>query len=76
MALNGVLMILPQLKPPKSRWFGASTKYMKMLSPAGGVPKTPEDLKPMLLKQLAPEYANRINVVVMDVSLSSKYSDN
>ncbi|MCY4223971.1 MAG: hypothetical protein OXF06_03950 [Bacteroidetes bacterium] len=57
-------------------WFGASTKYMKMLSPAGGVPKTPEDLKSMLLKQLAPEYANRINVVVMDVSLSSKYSEN
>ena len=57
-------------------WLGASPKYMKMLSPAGGVPKTPEDLKSMLMKQLAPEYANRINVVVMDVSIFGKYSEN
>ena len=55
-------------------WFGAGQNYMKMLSPDGGVPKKPEDLKSMLLKQLAPEYTNRIDVVVIDVSLAGKYS--
>ncbi len=54
-------------------WFGADPKYMKMLSPRGRVPKKPEELKSMLEEQLDPMLKNRINVVIIDVSLSSKY---
>ena len=55
-------------------WFGADRNHMKMLSPSGGVPKKPEELKSMLVEQLEPAFSNRISVVVIDVSLSSKYS--
>ncbi|MDE2770169.1 MAG: hypothetical protein OXI44_03185 [Bacteroidota bacterium] len=55
-------------------WFGADRTHMKMLSPSGGVPKKPEELKSMLVEQLEPAFSNRISVVVIDVSLSSKYS--
>lgn len=55
-------------------WFGADRKHMRMLSPKGGVPKKPKELKSMLIEQLEPKFSNRINVVVIDVSLSNKYS--
>ncbi|MYF40265.1 MAG: hypothetical protein F4221_05340 [Rhodothermaceae bacterium] len=55
-------------------WFGADRKHMRMLSPSGGVPKRPEQLKSMLIEQLDPKLSNRINVVVIDVSLSSGYA--
>jgi len=57
-------------------WFGADQKYMKMLSPSGGVPKKPEDLKSMLMEQIFPTFNSRINVVVLDVSLMGKYCEN
>lgn len=55
-------------------WFGASQEHMKMLSPNGGVPKKPGELKSMLIEQLESTVSTRINVVVIDVSLSSGYS--
>ena len=55
-------------------WFGADRKHMRMLSPKGGIPKKPEELKSMLIEQLEPKFSNRINVVVVDVSLSSGYA--
>ncbi len=55
-------------------WFGADRKYMKWLSPSGGVPNKPEELKSMLKRQLDPMLDKRIHIVVIDVSLVGKYA--
>ena len=54
-------------------WFGSDRKYMKMLPSSGGIPKKPKELKKMLEEQLDPALKKRINVVVIDVSLSDKF---
>ncbi len=53
-------------------WFGCDRKYMKVLPPSGAVPKNPEELKSLLIQQLDPALKNRISIVVIDVSRSSK----
>ena len=57
-------------------WFGAEKKYMRMVSPRGGIPKNPEELKSMLIRQIDPELSSRIRVIVIDVGLRGRYAEN
>ncbi len=55
-------------------WFGA--EYMKVVSPDGGIPQEPTELKDLLEKQLDPEITKRIHVVIIDVAQSERFSEN
>lgn len=46
---------------------------MKVVLPRGRLPKTPAELKERLEEQLAPGLRAKINIVVIDVSLSGRY---
>ena len=52
-------------------WFGA--EYMGAVSPEGGTPQNPTELKDLLEKQLDPELSKRIHVVVIDVAQYGRF---
>ena len=54
-------------------WFGADREYMRVVSPDGGTPEEPTELKDLLEKQLDPELRKRILVVVLDVAQSGRF---
>ncbi len=47
-------------------WFGAN--YMQRVSPLGGLPQDPQELKELLKKNIDPAVRNLIHVIVIDVS--------
>lgn len=56
-------------------WFGSDRKYMRIVSPHGGIPKKPEELRALLRKGLDPIQKNRIYIVVIDVSPRGRYAE-
>ena len=52
-------------------WFGP--EHMRVMTPHGRQPKTPDELKERLEEQLAPRLRAKIGIVVIDVSPSDKY---
>ena len=56
-------------------WFGAEKKYMRVVSPDGGIPQEPLELKKLLERQLDAELRNRIHIVIIDVSLAEKFME-
>ena len=57
-------------------WFGSDRKYMRVVSPNGGIPNKPEELKVLLRKGLDPEISKRIHVIIIDVARSGRYIEN
>jgi hypothetical protein len=55
-------------------WFGA--EHMKVVSPDGGIPQEPTELKDLLETQLDPEIKKRIHVAIIDVARSGRFSEN
>ena len=55
-------------------WFGA--EHVKVVSPYGGIPQEPTELKDLLEKRLDPEITKRIHVVIIDVAQSGRFSEN
>ncbi len=54
-------------------WFGK--EYMKVVSPDGGIPQEPTELKDLIEKQLDPEISKRIHVAIIDVARSGRFSE-
>ena len=56
-------------------WFGAGPAHMRVVSPRGDVPGSPEELKRLLEAQLPPALTETIHVVVIDVSPAGRYAE-
>ena len=55
-------------------WFGADS--MRVVSPDGGTPQKPTELKNLLEGQLDPELSKRIHVIIVDVAPSGRFIAN
>lgn len=56
-------------------WFGAGPTHMRVVSPRGDVPGSPEELKRLLEAQLPPALTETIHVVVIDVCPAGRYAE-